>query len=167
MTDPPGLQRKATKPIATSWPAPPATGPAPAAGTLSFPSRPRSPAAAAAKRIGLAVGLLALASAIVYLGRQGYRDAAHPGRPLSVLGSVYYATVTLSTIGYGDIVPVTTAARLVNTVVITPMRVVFLIILVGTTLQVLTERVSQDWRPVRLGPSSPCQRLARARMLMI
>jgi voltage-gated potassium channel len=48
--------------------------------------------------------------------------------------------VTLPAIGYGDIVPVTTAARLVNTVVITPMRVMFLIILVGTTLQVLTER---------------------------
>jgi voltage-gated potassium channel len=149
MTDPPGLQRKATKPIATSWPAPPATGPVPAAGTLSFPARPRSPAAAAAKRIGLAVGLLALASTIVYLGRHGYRDAAHPGRPLSVLGSVYYATVTLSTIGYGDIVPVTTAARLVNTVVITPMRVVFLIILVGTTLQVLTERTRTNWRTAR------------------
>lgn len=149
MTDPPGLQRKATDPIATSWPAPPATGPAPAAGTLSFPSRPRSPAAAAAKRIGLAVGLLALASAIVYLGRHGYRDAAHPGRPLSVLGSVYYATVTLSTIGYGDIVPVTSAARLVNTVVITPIRVVFLIILVGTTLQVLTERTRTNWRIAR------------------
>jgi voltage-gated potassium channel len=86
----------------------------------------------------LAAGLLALSAAIVYLDRHGYRDAAHPGRPLSVVGSIYYATVTLSTIGYGDIVPVTTAARLVNTVVITPMRLVFLIILVGTTLQVLT-----------------------------
>jgi voltage-gated potassium channel len=149
MTDPPGLQHKATLPIAAIRPAPPATGTAPAAGTLSFPSRPRSPAASAAKRIGLAVGLLALASAIVYLGRHGYRDAAHPGRPLSVLGSVYYATVTLSTIGYGDIVPVTATARLVNTIVITPMRVVFLIILVGTTLQVLTERTRTNWRIAR------------------
>jgi voltage-gated potassium channel len=86
------------------------------------------------------VGLLVLASAIVYLGRHGYPGRRRPGRPLSVLGSVHYATVTLPAIGYGDIVPVTTAARLVNTVVITPMRVMFLIVLVGTTLQVLTER---------------------------
>ena len=42
MTDSPGLQRKVTNPIATSSPAPPATGAAPAAGTLSFPSRPRT-----------------------------------------------------------------------------------------------------------------------------
>jgi len=139
MTDSPGLQRKVTNPIATSLPGLPATGAAPAVGALSFPSRPGSPQAAVAKRIALAVGLLALAAAIVYLDRHGYRDAAHPGRPLSVVGSIYYATVTLSTIGYGDIVPVTTAARLVNTVVITPMRLMFLIILVGTTLQVLTK----------------------------
>jgi voltage-gated potassium channel len=115
-----------------------ADSPSAGAGTLSFPTRPGSPLAAAAKRMLLAAGLLALSAAIVYLDRHGYRDAAHPGRPLSVVGSIYYATVTLSTIGYGDIVPVTTAARLVNTVVITPMRLVFLIILVGTTLQVLT-----------------------------
>ena len=121
----------------------------PVAGMLSFPARPGSPLVAVSKRILLAVGLLALASAIVYLDRHGYRDAAHPGQPLSVVGSIYYATVTLSTIGYGDIVPVTTAARLVNTVVITPMRLVFLIILVGTTLQVLTRQTRANWRTAR------------------
>ncbi len=97
----------------------------------------------------LVAGLLALSSAIVYLGRHGYRDAADPGRPLSVLGSVYYATVTLSTIGYGDIVPVTATARLVNTAVITPMRLIVLIILVGTTMQMLTEQTRANWRLVR------------------
>lgn len=97
----------------------------------------------------LAAGLLVLAAVLVYLGRYGYRDAAHPGRPLSVLACVYYATVTLSTTGYGDIVPVTGAARLVNTVLITPIRVVFLILLVGTTLEVLTERTRTNWRITR------------------
>src|SRR5262249_23239290 len=90
--------------------------------------------------------LLVLASVIVYLGRYGYRDAAHPGQPLSALASVYYATVTLSTTGYGDIVPVTDTARLVNTVLITPIRVIFLILLVGTTLEVLTQRTRRNWR---------------------
>ena len=97
----------------------------------------------------LAAGLLVLSAVLVYLGRDGYRDAAHPGQPLSVLASVYYATVTLSTTGYGDIVPVTDPARLVNTVVITPIRVVFLIVLVGTTLEVLTERTRMNWRIAR------------------
>lgn len=97
----------------------------------------------------LATALLALSAVIVYLGRHGYRDAAHPGQPLSALASVYYATVTLSTTGYGDIVPVTDTARLVNTVLITPIRVIFLIVLVGTTLEVLTERTRTNWRITR------------------
>jgi voltage-gated potassium channel len=87
---------------------------------------------------------VALASAFVYLGHHGWDAAirqAAAGSP-----SVHYATVTLPAIGYGDIVPVTTAVRLVNTVVITPMRVMFLIILVGTSLQVLTERTRTNWR---------------------
>jgi voltage-gated potassium channel len=96
-----------------------------------------------------AAGLLVLSAVIVYLGRHGYRDSAHPGRPLSVLAAVYYATVTLSTTGFGDIVPVTNAARLVNTVLIAPIRVLFLILLVGTTLEVLTERTRMNWRVTR------------------
>lgn len=119
---------------------------APSAGAVSLPARPATPLAAVTKRMLLAVGLLALSTVIVYWGRYGYRDAAHPGRPLSVLGCVYYATVTLSTTGFGDIVPVTATARLVNTVVITPIRVIFLIVLVGTTLEVLAERTRTTWR---------------------
>jgi voltage-gated potassium channel len=37
----------------------------------------------------------------------------------------------------------------VNTVVITPLRVIFLVILVGTTLEVLTERTRRNWRNAR------------------
>jgi voltage-gated potassium channel len=131
------------------WVAEMPDSPPPPGGTLYFPARPAAPLAAVTRRMVLAVGLVVLSSAIVYIDRHGYRDAAHPGHPLSALGSVYYATVTLSTIGYGDIVPVTPTARLVNTVVITPMRLLFLIILVGTTLEVLTERTRASWRTAR------------------
>jgi voltage-gated potassium channel len=121
----------------------------PAAGTVELPARAVSPLAAVTSRMLLAAGLLALCTLLVYLGREGYHDAAHPGRPLSPLASVYYATVTMSTTGYGDIVPVSNTARLVNTVVITPLRVIFLVILVGTTLEVLTERTRRNWRNAR------------------
>ncbi len=124
-------------------------GSQPSAGALSLPSPAVSPLAAVTKRMVLAVALLAASTLIVYLGRNGYRDAAHPGQPLSFLASVYYATVTLSTTGYGDIVPVTDGARLANTVLITPIRVVFLILLVGTTLEVLTERTRTNFRIAR------------------
>jgi voltage-gated potassium channel len=121
-------------------------GRAPSVGTVLLPARPVTPLAAVSKRMLLALVLVAASTVILYLGRDGYRDAAHPGQPLSVLGCVYDATVTLSTTGFGDIVPATTTARLVNTVLITPIRVIFLILLVGTTLEVLAERTRTNWR---------------------
>ena len=75
-----------------------------------------------------------------YSWSAGLQHAADVGvvrRPL-------LTTVTLSTTGYGDITPVTTAARLTNVLLVTP--VLFLIILVGTTLQVLTEQCGTNRR---------------------
>jgi voltage-gated potassium channel len=116
---------------------------------VSLPSRRLSPLASVGARAAVAVGLLLLATVIVYLGRDGYKDAARPGHPLNLLGSAYYSAITLSTTGYGDIVPVSNVARLVNTFVITPIRVIFLIVLIGTTLEVLTERTRLSWRITR------------------
>jgi voltage-gated potassium channel len=56
---------------------------------------------------------------------------------------VYYATVSLSTTGYGDITPVTPSARLINVLVITPLRIAFLIVLIGTTVETLTTQSRQ------------------------
>jgi voltage-gated potassium channel len=116
---------------------------------VTLPSRRPGPLAAVLKRAAIAAALLVLATLIVYLGRDGYKDAARPGQPLDFLGAAYYSAVTLSTTGYGDIVPVSSSARLVNTVVITPIRVIFLIVLIGTTLEVLTERTRASWRVAR------------------
>jgi voltage-gated potassium channel len=95
-------------------------------------------------RIAVALAVLVVTTLIVWLDADGYHDNA--GGSLSLLDAAYYATVTLSTTGYGDITPVSDGARLVNILVITPLRVLFLIILVGTTLEVLAERTRQQWR---------------------
>lgn len=116
---------------------------------VSLPSRRPSPLAAVGRRAAIAAALLVICTVIVYLGRYGYKDYARPGQPLDFLGAAYYSAVTLSTTGYGDIVPVSSSARLVNTLVITPIRVVFLIVLIGTTLEVLTERTRAGWRVAR------------------
>src|SRR5262245_7596299 len=100
-----------------------------------------SPVASIARRVLWALVALLAAVLIVYLDRGGYRDGNGDG--LSFLDCFYYATVSLSTTGYGDITPVSDSARLVNILVITPLRVLFLIVLVGTTLAVLTERSRQ------------------------
>ncbi|WP_078909883.1 TrkA family potassium uptake protein [Streptomyces sp. NRRL S-87] len=96
------------------------------------------------KRLLMALGVLVLTVLIVWLDRDGYHDNADGS--VDLLDSIYYATVTLSTTGYGDIVPQSDSARLTNILLITPLRVLFLIILVGTTLEVLTERTREEWR---------------------
>ncbi|MFE4368507.1 potassium channel family protein [Streptomyces sp. NPDC056835] len=96
------------------------------------------------RRLLMALFVLALTVFIVYIDRTGYHDNADES--VDFLDSVYYATVTLSTTGYGDIVPYSDSARLVNVLLVTPLRVLFLIILVGTTLEVLTERTREEWR---------------------
>ncbi len=96
------------------------------------------------KRLLLALMVLFATVLIVWLDREGYHDNAN--EKVDFLDCVYYATVTLSTTGYGDIVPYSDSARLMNILLITPLRVLFLIILVGTTLEVLTERTREEWR---------------------
>src|SRR5690606_21846571 len=113
-------------------------------GVLRMPESKISPLRAIIRRILGALFFLFAAVFIVYIGRDGYTDSRGDG--ISFLDAVYYATVSLSTTGYGDIAPVTDTARLVNIVVITPLRVAFLIVLVGTTLEVLTERSRQALR---------------------
>ncbi|QFZ16833.1 potassium channel family protein [Saccharothrix syringae] len=113
-------------------------------GVIRMPDAGQSPVRAIVKRVIGATAALTAAVLIVYLGRDGYRDVNEDG--LSLLDAVYYATVSLSTTGYGDITPVSSSARMVNVLVITPLRVLFLIVLVGTTLEVLTERSRQALR---------------------
>ncbi|QKT08074.1 potassium channel family protein [Gordonia sp. X0973] len=111
---------------------------------VRIPDAERSPARAIGRRVLFAVCALFFTSLVVFIDRSGYRDAQ--GDQLSFLDSVYYSAVTLSTTGYGDITPISPGARLVNIIVITPLRVLFLIVLIGTTLEVLTERSRQALR---------------------
>src|SRR3954452_14129097 len=96
------------------------------------------------RRVVFAALLLLLTVGVIYLDRDGYRDGDDVG--LSLLDSFYYATVTLSTTGYGDITPITPAARLVNILLITPLRITFLLVLIGTTLEALTARSREEFR---------------------
>lgn len=113
-------------------------------GVLRIPEGTLSPWVSLTRRIIGAIALLFTAALLVYVERDGYRDSS--GGELSFLDAFYYATVSLSTTGYGDITPVSPDARLVNILVITPLRILFLIVLVGTTISVLTERSRQAFK---------------------
>ncbi|AKN17893.1 potassium transporter Kef [Mycobacterium haemophilum DSM 44634] len=113
-------------------------------GVLRIPEVHSSPVRVITRRMAIALVVLFAATLAVYLVRSGYRDVRGDG--LTFLDCLYFAAVSLSTTGYGDITPYTVAARLVNTVVFTPLRIAFLAVLVGTTLEVLSERSRQGWK---------------------
>jgi voltage-gated potassium channel len=114
---------------------------------IHLPLVRQGPLRALGIRLAAAVGLVLGAVAVIYADHDGYRDVNEDG--LTLLDCFYYAVVSLSTTGYGDITPVTESARLTNILVITPARVLFLIILVGTTLEVLTEQYRTNLRVTR------------------
>jgi voltage-gated potassium channel len=98
-----------------------------------------NPFLAIAQRLLLATVLVLIVTGITYADRYSYSDS-QGDVPLTLIDSLYYATVSITTTGYGDIVPATQEARLITTLVVTPLRVIFLILLVGTTLQVLADK---------------------------
>ena len=115
--------------------------------TVHLPRRYAGPLRALGLRMLVALLLVLFIVLVIYLDRDGYRDVNEDG--MTLLDCFYYAVVTLSTTGYGDITPISSTARFVNVVIITPARVMFLIILVGTTLEVLTEQYRNNIRLTR------------------
>lgn len=99
-------------------------------------------------RIGIVVGLLLLLIAVLWLDREGLRDAVD-GR-ISFSDVVYFTMVTLTTVGYGDIVPVTDRARLIDALLVTPIRIFVWFIFLGTAYQFVYQKLLEDYRMARL-----------------
>jgi voltage-gated potassium channel len=118
-------------------------------GKVALPENVRSPWWELGRRLLAALLILAGTVAVVYFDRFGYRDGNDPTGHVGFIDSIYYTTVTLSTTGYGDIAPFTERARLVNAFVITPARIAFLVLLIGTTLEVLASQGREMFRVAR------------------
>jgi voltage-gated potassium channel len=114
---------------------------------VSLPARTASPAVELLRRGLMALMLLLIMVLIVWVDRDAYTDN-YDGK-VGLIDAVYYATVTLTTTGYGDITPVAPHARVVSAVVVTPLRIAFLVLLVGTTLEVLARHGRHIFRDAR------------------
>ncbi|HVH24032.1 MAG TPA: potassium channel family protein [Pseudonocardia sp.] len=113
-----------------------------------MPDPDTSPLLSLVRRLVIALAALVITALIVYFGRDGYKDN-NSDTPISLGDAFYYATVSVSTTGYGDIVPVSPTARTITTIFVTPLRLIFLIVFVGTTVELLTESSRQSFRVER------------------
>jgi voltage-gated potassium channel len=111
---------------------------------VELPEGAHGPLRTIAGRLLVAVGLVVFVALLTYIGRDGYVDPADDS--VSLLDAFYYSTVSITTTGYGDVRPESDSARLVTTVLVTPARILFLILLVGTTIEVLAERTRATYR---------------------
>jgi len=88
---------------------------------------------------GVLVGLiLGLAWLMLWLTRDGLKD--NGGHALGALDVLYFSVVTVTTLGYGDIVPVSPAARAIITFGITPLRVLVWMLLLTTAYEFVLRR---------------------------
>src|SRR6478752_5241027 len=95
-------------------------------------------------RVLLAFGLIGIALAVHWFDRDGLRQ--NSGEPIRFTDVLYFTMMTVTTVGYGDIVPVTTQARLFDTFVVTPIRLFVWLIFLGTAYDFLFKRVWEKWR---------------------
>lgn len=107
--------------------------------------RGRTPAwVALGWRVIVALALIGVALAGHWIDREGLRD--NVDGEVSFVDVVYFTMITITTVGYGDIVPVTDRARMFDTFVVTPVRLFVWLIFLGTAYDFLLRRVWEKWR---------------------
>lgn len=99
-------------------------------------------------RVGLVLGLLAFAVAIHWFERDGLRDN-YDGH-VSFVDVIYFTMISITTTGYGDVVPVADRTRLFDALVVTPIRIFFVLIFIGTAYSFVLRRTWDRWQMARL-----------------
>ena len=99
-------------------------------------------------RVAFAAALLALAFALLWFDRAGLRD--NIDGHLTFADVIYFTMITVSTVGYGDIVPISERARLIDAFLITPIRIFLWLIFLGTAAEFLVKRSWENWRMQRI-----------------
>ena len=99
-------------------------------------------------RVVLLFGLIALVLLFHWIGRDGLKDNFDD--QISFIDVLYFTTVTVTTVGYGDIVPVTPEARLFESLFVTPIRLFVWLIFLGTAYNLFLRNILYRWRMARI-----------------
>lgn len=107
--------------------------------------RGRTPAwASLTLRVVAVIVLVGIALGGHWFDRDGLRD--NVDGHISFVDVLYFTTITVTTVGYGDITPVTDQARLFDALVVTPIRLFVWLIFLGTAYDFLLTGVWRRWR---------------------
>jgi voltage-gated potassium channel len=74
----------------------------------------------------------------------------HVDGHISFLDVVYFTMISVTTTGFGDIAPVSDRARLIEAVIVTPVRVAVIFIFVGAAYSFVIKRSWEKWRMARI-----------------
>jgi len=99
-------------------------------------------------RAALVLLLLAAVFTVFLLDRSGLQD--NVDGHVSVTDVLYFTMITVTTVGYGDIIPVSDQARLIDAFFVTPVRIFVWFIFLGTAYQLIIQRLIEEWRMTRL-----------------
>lgn len=103
-----------------------------------------SPLGSLLLRALIVIGLIGIAIGIHWADRDGLRD--NSDGHISFVDVLYFTMITVTTVGYGDIVPVTPQARMFDTFVVTPIRLFVWLIFLGTAYDFVFKRAWDRWR---------------------
>lgn len=99
-------------------------------------------------RLSAALALVFVVVLIHWIGRDGLVD--HHDGHISFLDVVYFTMISITTTGFGDIAPISPNARLVEAVIVTPIRVAVLFIFLGAAYSFVFKRGWEKWRMSRI-----------------
>lgn len=99
-------------------------------------------------RAGLAFLLIALVIAIHWFDRDGLKD--NHDNVVSFLDVVYFTMISITTTGFGDIAPISDRSRLIEAVIVTPVRIAVLFIFVGAAYDFVIKRSWEKFRMARI-----------------
>ena len=99
-------------------------------------------------RLGGALALIMFVVIVHWVDRDGLKDA-HDGT-ISFLDVVYFTMISITTTGFGDIAPVSDRSRLIEAVIVTPIRIAVLFIFVGTAYNFIIKRSWERWRMAQI-----------------
>jgi len=107
-----------------------------------------SPERTLAVRAGIIVLLLSTVIAIFWFDRDGLKDNLDDH--VSFGDILYFTMITVTTVGYGDMVPVSDSARLIDAFAVTPIRIFIWFIFLGTAYEFVVQKIVEDFRMSRL-----------------